>query len=339
MALAGAAHAQAQVDPQDNYPTALNRQVLGAWLREATDLQPEQVVAVSPSAATAIVARTPVTDGRTQARLRAVAITPQAVARGGVLAWEMQLDIDCKARQVRAGATTGYATRRSTGDGLALSSGDAAWRRPKAGTILEAAWRAVCDAKFQSPLSGGPLQVAEAKPAAPAPRTAPPSPARPSPAAKPPVALAPVALAPVAQASVAPAPAPVAPRLTPARLTLPDPAQARQKPKPEPQAAPPPKKAAAPPARPVPVRTVPKAGPNAVQVVSSPIEADTRKKLDRLQRRFGSALQQGVEIRVVQAQVGGQKVYRGVVAGFATRREAHVFCQTLKQSGQDCVSW
>ncbi|HKR88265.1 MAG TPA: surface-adhesin E family protein [Phenylobacterium sp.] len=252
------------------------------------------------------------TEGRTQARLRAVAITPQAVARGGVLAWETQLDIDCKARQVRAGATTGYATRRGAGDGLTLSPGDAAWRRPKAGSILESSWRAVCDAKFQSPLSGGPMRVAEAKPLSPA---------------------------PAAQARVAPAPAPVAPRLAPVRLTLPGPTQARRNPKAEPQAAPPPKTSAAPPARPVPVRTAPKAGPNAVQVVSSPIEADTRKKLDRLQRRFGSALQQGVEIRVVQAQVGGQKVYRGVVAGFATRREAHVFCQTLKQSGQDCVAW
>jgi hypothetical protein len=114
---------------------------------------------------------------------------------------------------------------------------------------------------------------------------------------------------------------------------------ARQSGKPAPRAVKTAKAASVAPPRPLAVRTAPKAGRNAVQVVSSPVEADTRKKLDRMQRRFGPALQDGVEIRIIQAQVAGQKVYRGVVAGFATRREAHAFCQTLKQSGQDCVSW
>lgn len=314
-ALAFAGAAQAQVEVQDNYPSAMTRQVLDAWLRDETDLSPEQVVAVSPSAATAIAARTPMRDGRTQAQLRAVAITPQAVARGGVLAWEMQLEVDCKSRQVRAGATTGYAARRGDADGLALAPADAAWRRPKPGTILEASWRAVCDAKFQAPLSGAPLQIAETKPTA---LTLRPSLPAPTLAVKPSLVLA---------RNVAPAPLAAAPQAAPARLTLP--------------AAPPRKPAAiaAAPARAVPIRTGAKAGHAAVQVVSSPVEADTRRKLDRLQRRFGPALQDGVQIRIVQAQVDGRTVYRGIVAGFGTPREAHAFCQTLKQGGQDCVSW
>ena len=318
LALAGAS--AAQVDLQDNYPSAMSRGVLGAWLRDETDLSPEQVVAVSPSAATAMVARTPMQNGRTQARLRAVAITRQAVARGGVLAWEMQLDIDCKSRQVRAGATTGYAARRGGGEGLPLAPADEAWRKPKAGTILEASWRAVCDARFESPLAGAPLQVAEVEPAAPG--------------------LRPTLPAPVAAVRPTVAPPPRAAQVTPARLTLPAPAPAaRTKARPEPQAVSPRKPARAPPTHPAAVRTAAKAGPNAVQVVSSPNEADTRRKLDRLQRRYGAALQEGVEIRVVQAQIAGHKVYRGVVAGFATRREARTFCQILKQGGQDCVSW
>jgi len=314
MATAGAA--QAQVVVEDNYPAAMNRQVLSAWLQDATDLKPDQVVAVSPSTATAIVQRTPLRDGKAQARLRAVAVSRQAVARGGVLAWEMSLDVDCKSRQVRAGATTGYATRRGDGDGLALAPADEAWRKPKAGTILEASWRAVCDARFQSPLSGAPVRVAEAKPATPAPPPAPPA-AAPS--------------APVVTASAAP-------RLTPAHLTLP--AQTPPRPKTRPDSAPPPKTAAAAaPARRLPIHAAAKAGANAVQVVSSPVEIDTRRKLERLQRRFGPTLQEGVDIRIVQAKVDGRTVYRGVVAGFDSRREARAFCQTLKQGGQDCVSW
>lgn len=309
LAMAGAAQAQIQPNVEDDYPSAMNRQVLSAWLQAATDIEPDQVVAVSPSAATAIVQRTPLRDGRAQARLRAVAVSRQAVARGGVLAWEMSLDVDCKSRQVRAGATTGYASRRGGGDGLALAPADEAWRKPKAGTILEASWRAVCDARFQSPLSGAPLRIAETKPAAPAPKAAPPA-ATP----KPPVVLANLTL-------------PAAPP--------PDPARA----KPEPGPAPTQKKAAAPAARPIPIHTAAKAGPNAVQVVSSPVETDTRRKLERLQRRFGPALQEGVDIRIVQAKVDGRTVYRGVVAGFGTRREARAFCQTLKQEGQDCVAW
>jgi hypothetical protein len=312
MATAGAA--QAQVVVEDNYPAAMNRQVLSAWLQDATDLKPDQVVAVSPSTATAIVQRTPLRDGKAQARLRAVAVSRQAVARGGVLAWEMSLDVDCKSRQVRAGATTGYATRRGDGDGLALAPADETWRKPKAGTILEASWRAVCDARFQSPLSGAPLRLAETRPTALPP---PPPAAVPAP--------------PVVTASAAP-------RLTPAHLTLP--AQTPPRPKTRPDSAPPPKTAAAAaPARRLPIHAAAKAGANAVQVVSSPVETDTRRKLERLQRRFGPALQEGVEIRIVQAKVDGRTVFRGVVAGFDTRREARAFCQTLKQGGQDCVAW
>jgi hypothetical protein len=31
-------------------------------------------------------------------------------------------------------------------------------------------------------------------------------------------------------------------------------------------------------------------------------------------------------------------VYRGVIAGFASREEAQAFCETLKRRGRDCLA-
>lgn len=251
------------------YPAALSRDDLSAWLRQSTDIAPEQVVAVSISAATAVVARTPAANGRTEARLRAVALTAQAAARSGVQSWEMQLDVDCRSGEVRSGATTGYAVRTADGAGFALAPAETAWRRPKPNTTLEASWRAICDANFQSPLAAPPSRVSEAAPAKPV--------------------------------------------LTPA--------------------------AAEAPASPAPARPAPagRTGHAAVQVVSSPIEADTRQRLASLQRQYGEALQ-GAEARIEPAQVRGRTVYRGVVAGFASRSDARAFCETLKQGGQECLA-
>lgn len=260
-----------------DYPAALTREDLSAWLRQSTAIAPEQVVAVSISAATAIVARTPSPNGGTDVRLRAVALTPQAAARSGVQAWEMQLEVDCRTGQVRVGATTGYAARTASGDGISLAPADAAWRRPKPNTTIEASWRAVCDANFVPPLIAPSRRVAGAEPVKP---------------------VVTPAVAVIARNAGAEAPA------------------------------------TTPPARPAPAA---RTGHAAVQVVSSPLEAETRQRLASLQRRYGEALQ-GVEARVEPAQVRGRTVYRGVVAGFASRSDARAFCETLKQGGQDCLA-
>jgi len=318
LALGGAAQAQELAPTQipapaqaTSYPAATDGDALSAWLHEATDLRPELVVAVTPSAVTAIVARARAVDGTMEARLRAVAITPQAAARSGVLAWEMKLDVDCKGGQVRPGATIGFAARRAGADGVPLAPADAGWRKPKPNTTLDASMHAVCDATFQPPLIAAPTRVAQALPTGPA---ASPAVARP--------AVAPT----VTRVRSSPAETPSSPpaRLTPANVPLAAPMQA--KPAPE---------------KPRPVKAAPAAptwgGHAAVQVVSSPDQAETKKKLASLQRRFGAALQ-GADTRVESAQVNGRTVYRGLVAGFATRREAVAFCQTLKHERQDCLA-
>jgi hypothetical protein len=73
------------------------------------------------------------------------------------------------------------------------------------------------------------------------------------------------------------------------------------------------------------------------QVVSGFSEASSRRSLAQLRNRFGEAFE-GLETRVELAQVRGRTVYRGLVAGFASRAEAEAFCQTLKSGGQDCFA-
>ena len=360
LAIGGAAQAQpaspAQAPAQTGYPASADAATLSAWLRQATDIPPEQVVAVSPSAATAIVSHAPAANGRIDARLRAVAITPQAAARSGVLAWEMLMEVNCKSGEVRPGATVGFATRRAGGDGVPLAPADTDWRRPKPNTTLDASLHAVCDAHFQPPLTA--TRIAQAAPAKPAPSPSPsPSPS-PVAAAQPPTpvkvaapkpspapAPAPLPATPVIVASNAPAQAPTKPappQPAPVNVASAAPAQASRSAAappsetPKPPRPPPPAAAAAAAAKPKPAAPA-MTGHVAVQVVSSPVEAETRKKLAALQRKFGDTLR-GAETRVESAQVNGHTVYRGVIAGFATRGDARAFCQTLKQGGHDCMA-
>lgn len=264
------------------YPTTFDPETIRTWLQRTTELAPDQVVAVTPSAAVAMVGRAPAAGGRTEVRLWAVALTPEAASRSGVLAWEMRLEVDCRTGQARTGATTGFASRTARTNGIPLAPGEAAWRKPQAGTALDSAWRAVCDRNFRPPLAPGQARITPGVPL----RPSLPPPQAPAPPATPPTA-------------------------------------ARAPPRPTPAATPP----APPRAR----------GSASVQVVSSAAEADARQKLASLRRRFGGALE-GIEARVEPARVQGRAVYRGVFTGFASRREALAFCQTLKKAGEDCLA-
>lgn len=137
-----------------SYPPALDRAALSAWLADATGLAPEQVVAVSASAIAAEIARAERPDGRTEMLLRAVSLSPEATARGGVLAWEVKLGVDCRTGEIRAGATRGYSSQKAEGEAIPLAPEETAWRRPRPATTMDNAWRAACDPSFQRPLGG-----------------------------------------------------------------------------------------------------------------------------------------------------------------------------------------
>ena len=262
------------------YPASLDGPTLTAWLRQANDIAPEQVVAVSPSAATAILDRIPPTRGRAEVRLRALALTPQSASRSGVAAWEMQLQVECRTGDVRLGATTGYPSRENRDEEVTLSAGDDRWRKPQPGTVLESAVRAVCDPKFRPPLAASTHRIAQA-----------PAPGKPAKITKP----------------------ALRPRAAPSAAAASRDAVAKE------------------PALPAPAR----GGKGAIQVVSSPDEAETRATLSRLKRRYGL---NGYPTKVEPANVGGRTTYRGVIAGFASRSDALSFCRTLEKRGQDCLA-
>jgi cell division protein FtsN len=93
-------------------------------------------------------------------------------------------------------------------------------------------------------------------------------------------------------------------------------------------------------ARPTLVRRAPepKAGASrvTVQVISSPDPDEARARLERINTRFHAAME-ALSTRVEPATVRGRPVYRGMVAGFASRAEAAAFCETLKSAGQACL--
>lgn len=303
--------------PQASYPTTLDREAIAAWLPQAAGLAANQVIAVTSSSAIAIVTRTRTPEGHVGVLLRALPLTPEATARGGVLAWQMHLEIDCATGAVRPGGTTGFDSQRAEGEGVPLTLPEASWRPPKPGTPLESARRAACEPDFQPPLIVAGQRLAKA-----------------TPASAPPIGPAPVTPAPVAVAAVTPTHAPTAaqaPQLGPQRASVQATLSASLRP---PLPAPffPPNPAA----RPATNAAPSKPGPGAVQVVSSPTQAGTQQALISLQGRF-TALR-GLQPRVEPAQVRGRTVYRGIIAGFGSFEEARAACETLKRGGQDCLA-
>jgi hypothetical protein len=155
-----------------SYPAALDRDSLRVWLPQAAGISPDQVVAVTASAAAAVVGRSKRPDGRTEVLLRAVSLNPTATARGGVLAWQVKLGVDCRTGEVRAGQTIGYGSQKAEGDAIPLAPEEAAWRLPRPATTFDNAWRAICEAGFEPPLGAAQPQLASLPSSAPAPAPA-----------------------------------------------------------------------------------------------------------------------------------------------------------------------
>jgi hypothetical protein len=137
--LAGALPAVAET-----FPAALDTATVQDWLRRETNTSPDQVVAISPSAATRIMSIEELAPGRRRAQVEAQALSAQAAARTGVLTWRMPLDVDCGSGRVKLGATVGYASRRGVGPAVPLRAADTAWREAPAGTQLDFLHKAAC---------------------------------------------------------------------------------------------------------------------------------------------------------------------------------------------------
>lgn len=164
---AGGACAQGQA--LATFPVAMDRQDLIAWLRRETDITPAQVVAVSPSAVTAVLGAIETTNPRgLRMALRAEAIDAQVSAREDALSWHMVVEADCEGHRLRQGETTGYSGRNLLGDGREIRPATDSWSEPPTGSQLDNVWRAACEPEFQRPLSA-PRQIAATRAAPPAP--------------------------------------------------------------------------------------------------------------------------------------------------------------------------
>ncbi len=149
--IAGLAGAQTPQTPA--FPVTTDRQDLVGWLRRETDITPAQVVAVSPSAVTAVLGAIDTASPRgMRMALRAEAIDAEVSAREGMLSWHMVVEADCEGHRLRLGETTGYVGRNLLGEGRRIRPGSETWTAPPAGAQLESVWRAACEPDFQRPL-------------------------------------------------------------------------------------------------------------------------------------------------------------------------------------------
>jgi hypothetical protein len=300
---AGPACAEApQATP--SFPRAMDRQILVDWLRQETDITPAQVVAVSPSAVTAVLGTIETTSPKgLRMSLRAEAIDVQVSDREGVLSWHMLVEVDCPGHKLRQGPTTGYAGRNLLGEGREIRPGTQAWSEPTPGSQLENVWRAACEPAFQRPLAA-PRSISTAQVSLPAA-----------------VTLRPMLVQDVHAAAPVPAPAPLA-----VRLAKPTPA--------------PPQKAQ--PAPPITLRAMTLVSApamlrstTAVQLGAMSTRAAAEAMIDGLRTRFAGAMRD-LGTSVTPASVGGRTIYRALVTGFAGTADASRFCAGLKAGGLAC---
>ena len=295
--LAGAAWAQGADTPE--FPASLAPAEIAAWMKRNTDIEPDSVIAVTPSAVTGVLSSISTPEGPSIRRvnLRSEALSRAAYEHDHALSWTSVVEVDCKTRMARLGRTMVYAQRNLIGDGRETVAAQPAWIKPIAGGPAHNAMLKVCDSKAVNPLAAG-ARVAAA-PSKSAPTAKAPAPKAPAPKPPPIMAKAP--------------PAPSEPRPAPAAKA----------------------QAPAAPARAAPAKTPPPAaaGPGRVtaQVAAAPSEASARQRIEAVQGK--AELPAGVTPRVAKAVVGGKTVYRAQFAGFHTVAEAQAFCRTAAPGG------
>lgn len=205
--LALPAAAQSVGAPAVTFPASQDRATLVEWLGKETDVRAETVVAATPESVLSIL-QSRQSGGSIAVVVRGEVLTPEAFARDKVLSWHATVQVDCAAKRVRQGVTTGYAARNLLFDGQPIRAADADWSTPNPGEPLDQVRRAVCEPGFRPPLTASEAVavVAATPPPAPPPPVA--SKAAPRPPAAPPAARKPAVMAKVsAQVAAAGSPA------------------------------------------------------------------------------------------------------------------------------------
>ena len=162
--MAGAGPAMAQTP---TFPASLEREPLLVWLQRETDIQPSQVIAVTPQALTSVLSTFPAGGGLgPRIVIRAEALSEEIRVRSGAMSWHVSLSADCGTRRVRLGETTGYPARNLLGERKVLRPAETDWRTPEPGTALDHAWRVACEPGFAGPFRSSAVRLAQAEGAA-----------------------------------------------------------------------------------------------------------------------------------------------------------------------------
>ena len=190
-------------------PASLDRTVLTNWLRRNSDLEPVNVISVSPANIIGLMdvtrLETPNAQRQYRTHIRAEVISAQTIREAGNSSWAAEVDVDCQTRKGKVNRIIDFPLRNMKGPPRE-AGGSAEWVTPPMGTHLFTVVGAVCDGAFERPLGG--VQPA----AAPPPRSPAPAPVQtattaPQPQQQVQVQPRPQPPAPLAQS----APAPVAP--------------------------------------------------------------------------------------------------------------------------------
>jgi len=326
VALATAAPALGQTPPQAplvSFPPSRSLADVFAWLRKDTPISPAQVVDVSPSAVTAIVASSPTGQPRGfQATIASEAVNPDIVTHDGIASWSIPAEIDCDRRQVRLGPMTGFRSRDLRSEPRVLRAADSAFVVPTSTAPLGAVVRALCDRDFKRPIANAharkpgppPLVVAQSRPP-PVVAAATPQPTAP---ADPPGAN-PDEAATGAKAS-GPKTVEMKKPVEPKTIEMPSSEPANAAPKPKPIA-----------------RPKPPAGGGAVslQLGASPTPADANLLIARFRKAYASSMG-GLTLGVATVQIDNKPVTRVLLSGFASAGEANRFCAALQANRQPC---
>lgn len=283
-------------------PASLDRAALVSWLKANTDLDPTNVISVSPANIIGVMAVNRVEGGSGRvfrAQIRSEVISAQTIREAGNSSWAADVEVDCQTRKGKVNRILDFPQRNLVGQARE-AGGSAEWVSPPPGTHLYTVVAAVCDANFQRPLAAG--QQVAAAPQRPSAR--PPA----SPAQSPAQAPAAIATAPRAPAPAAQAAAPGAPAVSRA----PAPAQAPPRP-----------------------ASSGRRSSVAVQIAAADSEAKAVRALRSAQSTFAAQLS-GTAISTVPVESGGRTLYRALVHGFASTSDAEAFCAAYKAAGRDC---
>ena len=138
-------------------PGSLDRAVLVNWLRANTDLDPTNVISVSPANIIGVMAvnRIEPADRRVfRAQIRSEVISAQTIREAGNSSWAADVEVDCQSRKGKVNRILDFPMRNLRGTARE-AGGSAEWVAPPAGTHLYTVVAAVCDAGFQRPLAPG----------------------------------------------------------------------------------------------------------------------------------------------------------------------------------------